>query len=367
MLILAMLTLSTITGGQAQTLPPCEQRHTTQPIPRVDSTRYCLEQVIDDPTTDEISFTALTTAPNGDLYAARPLADEVWRITDSDGDQLPDQGEVVIPAIHQPTALSYHEGALYIVSESVVYRWRENEGLTVLVDDLPASTRHWITGFTIGPDDRLYLGIAAPCAYCPDDPLQGVILSFELEGDDQQIIARGFHVPSALTWETDRLWAADIAPKSHHEGRLDELNQVTPNAHFGYPDCLGESDSAVCLSYTAPMLTLPSHSTVLSMVYYNGMAFEHLQDTLLLALAGSSHQSNFAGYSLVAVTFRENRQPRRALQSLIPSVTTEEDMQNLQHRGEGLYPQRPYGIALSPEGWIYLSVSGGTIYALRPA
>jgi hypothetical protein len=39
---------------------------------------------------------------------------------------------------------------------------------------------------------------------------------------------------------------------------------------------------------------------------------------------------------------------------------------NQQYEHLGFFPHRPYGVAISPEGWIYISTGGGKIYVLRP-
>ena len=39
---------------------------------------------------------------------------------------------------------------------------------------------------------------------------------------------------------------------------------------------------------------------------------------------------------------------------------------HLSEQGFGIYPQQPLAVAVSPEGWIYISITGGRIVALRP-
>ncbi|HLV37403.1 MAG TPA: hypothetical protein VKY59_19950, partial [Spirillospora sp.] len=72
----------------AQELPPCAQRPTFRDPPWIDGLRYCLENVIHEPEAGELGFTALAAAPDGTLYAARPLHGQVLAITDTNGDGL---------------------------------------------------------------------------------------------------------------------------------------------------------------------------------------------------------------------------------------------------------------------------------------
>ena len=39
---------------------------------------------------------------------------------------------------------------------------------------------------------------------------------------------------------------------------------------------------------------------------------------------------------------------------------------HLSEQGFGFYPQQPLAVAIHPRGWIYISMTGGRIIALRP-
>ena len=43
----------------------------------VDNQRWCVENVVDDPQMEPLAFTALAAAPDGTLYATRPLTGQV--------------------------------------------------------------------------------------------------------------------------------------------------------------------------------------------------------------------------------------------------------------------------------------------------
>ena len=76
-------------------LSPCDQRpHLIDP-PWVDATYYCAELVIHDESGGEMGFTSLAAAPDGTLYATRPMSGEVLALQDSDVDGLPDMPHIV--------------------------------------------------------------------------------------------------------------------------------------------------------------------------------------------------------------------------------------------------------------------------------
>jgi len=114
----------------------------------------CLEEVINDPGAGQLAFTALAPAPDGTLYAARPLTGEVVALTDSDGDHLPDTPSVVAEGLTLPNGLAYHDGALYISGGSHIYRLHGSQ-LETLVDDLPSGGGFWTGGIAVA--DRIYV------------------------------------------------------------------------------------------------------------------------------------------------------------------------------------------------------------------
>ena len=107
--LLTIVLAGGITTAAAQDLPPCFDREHFRDPPWIDGTRYCLEHIITDPAGEELAFTALAAAPDGTLYAARPLAGEVYAITDTDQDGLPDSALVVADELTLPNGLDYHE------------------------------------------------------------------------------------------------------------------------------------------------------------------------------------------------------------------------------------------------------------------
>ena len=368
-----------LNGYVGQELPPCRERVHLIEHPWVDGTRFCLEEIIHDNSAGELAFTALAAAPNETLYAARPLTGEVFALDDTNGDDLPDTARVVAEGLTWPNGLAYFDGALYISGGSHIYRLVDDT-LDTLVDDLPSgSNGFWTGGLTIGPDERLYLATGAECDFCePTDSQRGAILSFALDGSDQKVIATGLRQPSDLAFHDGILWTTDTARDDLFDTPdLDELNGVSPGAHFGFPYCIGStnqpdltSSAFDCATADAPALTFPTHSTPVGLAAYTSDTMPSLTDTLLVVLGGSYNQAEIHGLALGAVIFDENGNPT-GYEILVPNrpdATTQPDMvwQDMQYSGAGFWPQRPLDVTVSAEGWVYISVSGGRILALRP-
>lgn len=297
---------------QAQSnLPPCDQRpHLIDP-PWVNATYYCAELVIHNESGGEMGFTALAAAPDGTLYAARPLSGEVLALNDSDADGLPDTPHTVAQGLTLPNGLAYHDDALYISGGPHIYRL-VGEQLETLVSDLPTGTGFWTGGIVVGQDKRMYVGIGAECDACEQtQPDRGVILSFALDGSDRQVVATGLRQPNDLAFQDDTLWTVDTARDGlPYTSNYDELNQVTAGANFGWPYCIGRenaldtiTDNFDCGTVASPALTFATHSNPLGIVAYSGNAFQHLKGQLLVTMGGTTGQAYLNGYTLVTIGF----------------------------------------------------------------
>lgn len=355
----------------------CHERPTQQDPPWVDGKWWCLERVIDDNSAGELSFTALAVTDDGTLYVARPLAGEIYAFEDNDGDLLPDTPRLVVDGLTLPNGLAYYDGALYISGGAHIYRWAD-ETLETLVDDLPAgATGFWTGGLTIGPDERIYVATGAACDFCEVDlERRGTIFSFALDGSDRQVVATGLRQPSDVAFLHGRLWTVDTARDTlGDQANLDELNEVTPGAHFGWPYCIGANEPDMpgdfdCAEATAPALSLPTHSTPLGLAAYTSDTFPNVADTLLMVMGGAAHEPNPRHIFLTAVHFDDEGQPIH-YEALIPRQGDVRNPPNfpierLNLQGSGFWPHRPIDVAVSPDGWIYVSVGGGRILALRP-
>lgn len=347
----------------------CFHRPTSLSQPWVGTYIPCLEEVISDPSLGELAFTALAISPDNTLYATRPHAGLVLALDDSNGDYLPDRPRVVAEGLTLPNGLDYHDGALYITGGANLYRLRDGD-LETLVDDLPTGTGFWTGGVAVG-DGRIYVSTGAPCDACAfDEGEAGAILSFDMEGGSRQLVASGLRQPADLTFHNARLYAVDSARDGLFDTPdLDEINLVDPGAFFGFPYCVGANipdlPGGDCADALPPLVSLPTGSTPLGIAAYESDTIPELQGKLLVALGGSYNRAELRGYALAAVTpddgvFRvimpEDPAPERS------NFTVDQ----MNYRGSGFYPHRPFDVTVNDWGWVYISVGGGRILAFRP-
>jgi glucose/arabinose dehydrogenase len=350
----------------------CLSRATGREEPWIKAGSACLEEVINDPSAGELAFTALAVAPDGTLYAARPLAGEVLALTDTNGDLLPDTPQIVAEGLTLPNGLDYYDGALYISGGARVYRLQGGE-LETLVDDLPSGDGGFWTGGIAVSDGRIYVATGAPCDFCaPDDSARGAILSYALDGTDRQIVATGLRQPADLAFQRSDLYVLDSARDGLFDTPdLDELNRVEQGANFGFPYCVGSTNTPDmpgdfdCANATPPLVAFPTASTPLGIAAYRGETIPALEGKLLVVLNGSYNDLSLRGYWVAIVD-----PVARTIESLMPTrpdafVGSDFTVEQMNYRGSGFFPHRPLDVAVTEQGWVYISVGGGRILALR--
>ena len=156
-----------------------------------------------------------------------------------------------------------------------------------------------LTTMGLGPDNKLYVPVGAPCNICEPDDRHAKIFRMNLDGSDVEVVANGvrntvgfdFQPKTGLLWFTDnqRDWLSEDLPE-------DELNVVTQpgKQHFGFPYChagdfadpeLGWGKN--CSDYAKPAAKLGAHAAPLGMRFYSGTMFpKKYQGAIFIARHG---------------------------------------------------------------------------------
>ncbi len=386
--VLALAAVGTIQAQQRE-LGKCSERpHVITGALFVDYLRWCVETVIDNSEIEPLSFTALETAPDGSIYATRPLSGKVMVIRDSDGNGLPDAMTTFAEGLTLPNGLAYRGDDLYVAGGSRIYRVSTEGEVSIIVSDLPSGTGYPTRGLVIGEDNRLYVAIGAPCDHCEYvDRERAAILSMRLDGSDRRVVASGFRLPADVEFYRGRLWTLDSAPRNYRHGALDELNLVEEGGLYGFPFCLGndqrhlDADNVDCGESIAPSVLFGAGAVPMSLAAYPYDTLTGTADTLIVVLSGEPTQVDLVGYKIVMLNFDAFNQPLGA--TLLLPYRIESGRQayvpydgegfffrqyiTLNELGWGIYPQQPLAVTVNNKGWIYISLTGGQIIALRPA
>jgi len=165
---------------------------------------------------------------------------------------------------------------------------------------------------------------------------------------------------------------------------IDLESAETP--HFGWPYCVGLANvpdlagDFDCASAIPPTIALATGSQPLALHRYTHEQFRFLTDDLLFVLGGSLYQNPIRGYqvgyldaqadgSIVIEAILPNDHSiagvdRRPYDPQVGYVSSAVELLN--RRGAGAWPQRIFDVAVNPQGHLYISIGGGSIYALRP-
>lgn len=191
-----------------------------------------------------------------------------------------------------PSGIEYHKGNLYLATPKDIVRYDNIEAHldklpepVMVYDKLPGDVPHGWKFIKVGPDNKLYVPVGAPCNICESDDRYTKIFRMNLDGSGVEVVASGvrntvgfdFQPKTGYLWFTDnqRDWLSEDLPE-------DELNVVTQpgKQNFGFPYChsgdfadpeLGWGKN--CSDYVKPAAKLGAHSAPLGMRFYSGKMF----------------------------------------------------------------------------------------------
>jgi len=303
--------------------------------------------------------------------------------------------------------LAWHEGAWYVSGGQNIYRLADEDGdltadsVEVVIDDLPQGAGFWTGSIGFGPDGRLYVSVGAGCNACEGDTRRGTILNYAPDGSDGRAFASGLRNAFDFAWHptSGDLWTADAGRDGLGEDLpLEELNRASqPGQHFGWPYCYTTASGVVAdesipspnegfcqQQATGPELTFQAHSSPAGMLFYSGKAFPELEGDLLVVASGSWNRRIPSGYALIRVCFDvagaleicrdgqgqpilDARGQPATQEVLVPFVGyLGHSLEDLHIHGQSFFPDHPIDVAISPEGWIVISVQEGRLIRLRP-
>lgn len=253
---------------------------------------------------------AMTLAPNGTIYVGTRSEGVVYAIRDTNQDNIGDEVNTILSDLSLPVGVTYHEGFLYVSEVSRILRYDPQTKETIVItDDFPQDLHHGWKFIDIGPDNKLYVPIGAPCNNCEEGDPYAALLRMNLDGSEQEIIARGIRNTVGFAWhpQTRELWFTDNGRDNLGDDvPPDELNKLILNGHYGYPYCHGsiqdpEFTSRTCGEFIAPQVELGPHVAALGMMFYTSDMFFEYQNKILIAEHGSWNRKEPIGYRIMAV------------------------------------------------------------------
>ncbi len=259
---------------------------------------------------------SLSAGPEGVVFVGTRGEGVVYALLDKNLDGRSDERFVVASGLNSPNGIVYHQGTLYVAEISRIIRFKNIDttyqnkpAYEVVYDNLPKEGHHGWRYMALGPDDRLYLGIGAPCNVCEVKDPFGTIASLNLDWSDFRVEARGIRNTVGFDWNPsdNTLWFSENGRDMMGDDiPRDELNHITSDSpHFGYPYC-HESDvldpgfgkGQDCNDYVAPAISLSPHAAALGIKFVGSK--------LYIAEHGSWNRKTPIGYRVMSVDVSGN-------------------------------------------------------------
>jgi glucose/arabinose dehydrogenase len=316
---------------------------------------------------------SLARGANGTIFVGTRLVGRVYAITDQGGKRVV---RTIAEKLHRPNGVAFKDGSLYVAELARVVRYDDIESRldnvpqpVAIYSDLPSDEAHGWKFIAIGPDNKLYIPVGAPCNVCEPSAAHAQIRRINLDGSGAEVVARGvrntvgfdWHPTTGALYFTDngRDWLSETAPN-------DELNRVTRpgGEHFGFPYChqgdLPDSEfgwGTRCTDYTPPVARVGPHAGALGIRFYTGGMFPaEYRGAIFVVRHGSWNKTDRIGGDIQAVKLNADG----SLASMEPFLS------GFLQKNE--YVGRPVDVLMMPDGSLLVSDDfNGAVYRISYA
>jgi glucose/arabinose dehydrogenase len=265
---------------------------------------------------------SLRVGDKGTVFVGNRTGDKVYAIVDRGGKR---EAITIASGLDRPNGLAFKGGSLYIAEGTKISKLEaiednlENPPKPVVIDsDFPDHLARGWKFLSIGPDNKLYVSVGAPCNICEPRAGNAQIRRLNLDGTEAEPFALG--VRNSLGFDfhpiTKELYFTDSG-REGLSGNLpnDELNRVTKaGQHFGFPYC-HQGDLAdpefgsghACSEFAPPIAKLGPHAAALGMRFYIGTMFPlRYRGGIFIARHGSWAASNKIGGDVIYLTLNRD-------------------------------------------------------------
>ncbi len=306
----------------------------------------------------------------GTVFVSTRTLGKVYAIVDKDGKR---EVKTLASDMNSPNGIAFHDGTLYIAEINRISKIDNVESQldnppkpTVIYSDLPNDAPHGWKFLTVGPDNKLYFNIGAPCNICMPPPTHAQIRRINLDGSGMEVVAHGIRQVVGMDWhpvlkqlyftENQRDWLSEDEPN-------DKLNRLAHPGrdNFGYPYCDGGDIpdpqfgwGHSCSEFTKPVAQLGPHSAPLGLRFYTGRMFPHeYNNALFIARHGSWNKSKKIGGDIVVAKLNADG----SVKSIEPFITG--------FLQDNKYVGRPVDVELMKDGSMLISDDwNGAVYRL---
>lgn len=255
---------------------------------------------------------SMALSPTGRLYVGSKDAGLVHFVEKG-------KTHLLLDNLEQPNGVAWHKGDLYIAEISKIHVIRGVDKLApgtkpkleLIKDKLPSDFHHGWKYIAVGPDEKLYVPVGAPCNICLSPKPYAALHRLSLDGKTMETVAEGIRNTVGFTWhpETKELWFTDNGRDNMGDNiPPDEVNVVTKvGSHYGYPFMHATSykDSNFwhqmpkSLVTLPPVVEIPAHSAALGIIFTHKSQFAaSYPGCFFVAEHGSWNRSSKIGYQV---------------------------------------------------------------------
>ena len=263
-----------------------------------------------------VNARSLARGDKGTIFVSTRLLDKIYAITEKNGKR---EVKPLFSGLFRPNGVAFRNGTLYIAELNKISKVEKIEDNldnppkpVVIYDDLPSDEPHGWKYLTVGPDNKLYFQVGAPCNICMPSERHAQIRRINLDGSGAEIIARGIRQVVGMDFdptskqlyfsENQRDWLSEELPN-------DKLNRlVNPGKEdFGFPRChqgnIPDPEfgwGRGCEGVSTPLALLGPHSAPLGVRFYTGSMFPpEYRNALFIARHGSWNKTKKIGGDIV--------------------------------------------------------------------
>jgi len=121
---------------------------------------------------------SICISPSGTVFIGT-RNDKVFAIPDKNNDGKADSVYEIASGLQSANGVAFKDGSLFIGAGSTIYRMDNIESNlanppkpVVVYNQFPSDSHHGLRYISFGPDNKLYVGVGAPCNVCiPSKPI----------------------------------------------------------------------------------------------------------------------------------------------------------------------------------------------------
>ncbi|MBY0516675.1 MAG: PQQ-dependent sugar dehydrogenase [Bacteriovoracaceae bacterium] len=253
----------------------------------------------------------MTLSDSGNLYVGSMEGGAIHLIKNG-------QSTVVMKDLNYPSGVLWHQGDLFIAEISrisvirnidQVMSKKEKVKMITLKEGLPKDTHHGWKYLAIGPDQKLYFPIGAPCNICLPDSPYGTLNRMSLDGKNFETLATGIRNTTGFDFnpQTKELWFTEHGRDMMGDNLPpDEINILKAGAHYGFPfehaskvkDPHFYHQKPKGLVSVYPVGEIQAHSAPVGIRFITGAMAKKYPGCFFVSLHGSWNRSKKVGYAV---------------------------------------------------------------------